>query len=116
MVKVNVGDTVIIHNGYRNTVQRTYEATVTKVARIWITVGEGYSARRFRLDDQTDGTGEGWAKRFYTLEQWAEREKLNAAHAYLHKQGISLRSDSPWRGKETELADVLKRLDNDAHS
>lgn len=47
MIDVKVGDTVWVDS--RN--GKAFPVTVTKVARIWITVGEGRGERKFRLED-----------------------------------------------------------------
>jgi hypothetical protein len=62
---------------------------------------------RLRLDTQTDGSqyASGW--RFYTLDQWAERVRLSEARALLRDQGIDIRHNSPWVGREVELANLL---------
>lgn len=111
IVKVKVGDEVVVSNG-RGT--KPYRATVEKVARVWITVrptGSSHAlTERFRLNDQTDGwTGAGGPGRFYTLEQWAEREAEMAAQAFLREQGITLEWGSPWRKRLPELADAVRK-------
>lgn len=103
MIDVKVGDTVIVH-GYH----RAKEATVTKVGRVWVFVGEGPSMQKFRLDDQTDGSGYSQRDRFYTLDQWAEKQRRDGAADVLRKHGIDLRPDSLWRGREIELANLLR--------
>jgi hypothetical protein len=103
MVDVHVGDTVMLCQPRRE----PREATVTKVARVWITVGEGYREEKFRRDTQADGP-DGYGKRFYTLTQWAEKRQRDEATTFLREQGIDLRNDSPWRDREIELAEVLR--------
>jgi hypothetical protein len=114
---VRVGDTVIVRSGNRSRNRRDERYTVTKVARVWITVqregGEGSGSwmpeRRFRLDDQTDGSGYGAPDQFYTVEQWAKSERENAALAFLREQGIMVESGSPWRTRAAELATLISR-------
>lgn len=106
MDKLTVGDTVIVHS-YR---QAPREAAITKIGRAWITVGEGRHEQRFRLDNQTDGSGYGHGSRFYTRAQWAEKQQLDAAMTFLRDQGIDVRFDSPWRGRETELATLIRSI------
>lgn len=104
MIDVNVGDTVIVTE-YR---QEPCEATVTKVARVWITAGEGWREKKFRRDDQTDGSDTGVPAHFYTLTQWAEKQQQVEVATFLREQGIDLRHDSPWRGREAELAGIIR--------
>lgn len=106
MIKLAVGDTVIVQ---RNR-QTPSELTITKIGRVWITVGEGWQEQRFRLDDQTDGSGYGYGSRFYTHAQWAEKQQRDAAVAFLRDHGIDVRFDSPWRGRETELANIIRSI------
>lgn len=101
---VAVGDTVIV-TGHRRPERRV---VVTKVGRTWITIGEGVHEQRFRIDDQTDGSKYGSPPRFYTLQQWAEKQERDEVTTYLCEQGIDLRFDSPWRGREAELAALLR--------
>lgn len=104
MIDVKVGDIVII--GGREYEPR--EATVTKVGRAWITVGEGWQEKRFRLDDQTDGSEIGYPVQFYTPSQWAEKQRADEASTFLREQGIEFGWTSPWRGREVELADLIR--------
>jgi hypothetical protein len=105
---MTVGDRVAITEGYRKT-DTVYHGTVTHVARVWITVQPDIgSPIKFRMDDQTTGTGYASAPRFYTLDQYAQRERELAASQFLKSQGISLNYDSPWRKRETELAELLR--------
>lgn len=105
MIKLAVGDTVIVQ---RNR-QAPSELTITKIGRVWITLGEGRHETRFRLDDQTDRSGYGHGSRFYTHAQWAEKQQRDAAVAFLRDQGIAVRHDSPWHGRETELATLIRK-------
>lgn len=110
MGKVEIGDTVIVK--IRNDrLDRRY--VVTNVARVWITVrpeGEMRAGRdrRFRLDNQTDGCPDAMA-RFYTLDQWADVQRKNEAWAFLRDQGVDVRRDGPWWGREIDLADLIRK-------
>lgn len=104
-VSVKVGDTIMVSMGYGG--KKTMEATVTKVGRVWI---ETNHLDKFRLDTQTNGSDYGDAPRFWTMEQWAERLKRNEACKFLGEQGIDVRfSGSPWRGREVELAEIIRK-------
>jgi hypothetical protein len=115
-ITVTVGQRVILLDGNHSKNLRTTDGTVVKVARVWIEVlpeglpddPNGWNRRRYRLDTQTDGTPYSYAPRFYTLEQWDERERRDAAATFLREQGIDLRWESPWRGREHELAELLR--------
>jgi hypothetical protein len=111
--QVAEGDTVVMQDGNHARRMSHRNGTVIKVARVWITVRpEGATRdsgdRRYRLDTQTDGGDRAFAGRFYTLDQWAERERRNAADAFLREQGIDVRRDGPWWRREVELADIIR--------
>lgn len=118
MINVKVGDTVWIapYHG------KAFPTTVTKVARVWITAGEGHAARKFRLDDQTDGNRD-FPTRFYTGQQWAELERTREVSAFLHAQGIVVRPESPpsraatnaWGADMLRTDDRALRVYRDAH-
>lgn len=100
---------VMITPSFRRTEQRAERnGTVTGKARVWITVeleGRGFPREvRFRLDDQSDGSGGHYAYRFRTPEQHAWYEAQNAAHAYLMSQRITVEMSSPWQDRKLELA------------
>ena len=114
MVDVKVGETVkvIEYPGGRVANAVVRDATVIKVARVWISVQIHDSLwnqeQRFRRDSQTDGSPYSLASRFWTLEQWAAKEKLDAALALLREQGIDIRHESPWKDREVDLAAMLR--------
>lgn len=107
MIDVKAGDKVKIVEGYgRSNVQ---DGEVIKVARVWVTIKVGtWNERKFRLDDQTDGSNYGMTPRFYTLDQWAEREARRSAQLFLREQGIDVRMGGAWFGREVDLAAMLK--------
>lgn len=81
----------------------TTRATVVKVGRVWCELQRqgGGCTERFRMDTRTPyapGKGYGSAPRFYTLEEWAERERAQADLAFLNKQAIRFDTyvKSPW--------------------
>lgn len=92
---------------------RPKRAVVTSKARVWIEAqpvdGEGRyrRSRRFRMDNQTDGSESHYATRFYTPDQWRYHQALGQATSYLKDQGIDIRWDSPWKGRAIELARVV---------
>lgn len=111
-IALEVGQEVVILTGYR---ARPTRGKVAKIGRAWIDVtpdgkmpDRNYPTSRFRLDTQTDGSGVGSPARFYTLDQWAEREREIAASKFLQEQGIDLRFGSPWRKRAVELADLIR--------
>lgn len=109
-VKVEMNQPVVMADGYRRGPDR---GTVVKVGRVWIEIlPEGWPAgrtRRFRLDTQTDGSEIGTPARFYTLDQWAERERRVEADRFLREQGIRIETGSRWHGREVELASLLRK-------
>lgn len=82
--------------------------TAVKVARVWLDVEpeDGrYLAlynRRLRMD--------GLDPRLLTLEQYAWDLRNRAAHDYVEAQGLEVDryNPSPWKGRELELANVLR--------
>ena len=112
-ITVEVGQPVIMVEGNHSRHMTTRRGTVTKAARVWITVqpdddAREYAARRYRLDSQTDGSPYSYAPRFYTLEQWAERERRIEAEQFLSEQGVRIERASPWSGHVIELAELIR--------
>jgi hypothetical protein len=112
MIKIEAGQEVMVSDVGRSTAN--WRGIVVWVGRVWMQVVHeedralpGAFRRKFRLDDQTDGSVYSSRARFYTLEQYEEKRKLDDATSFLKGQGIRLDYDSPWRGKETELAFAL---------
>jgi len=109
---VAVGDRVVMTSGNHARRLSAKHGTVVKVGRVWINVQPdgvlGDFTYRYRLDTQTDGSPYTSAARFYTLDQWEQKQRRDDAVQYLHDQGISIGFDSPWRGREIELADLLR--------
>lgn len=110
MIKVELRQPVMVFSGYgRHTIFKP--AIVTKVGRVWITAQDENSSwvqYRFRLDDQTDGSGYSQRSRFMTMEQYAEHQRETEGGKFLHEQGIDLRYDSPWYERKAELADIIR--------
>jgi hypothetical protein len=89
-------------------------ARVRKAARVWVElerVGDGYPREwRMRRDVQHEGsTYSGSNASFATLDQHQWDITRQWANGVLREAGIDLRSDSPWRGREIELADLLSK-------
>lgn len=93
---------------------RTWTKVIGK-ARVWLTVEEigprpnGGQPRRwkFRLDDQTDGSGLNSPARFQTRAQHEHSVAYSAAVLFLREQGIMLQLSSVWSGHEIELARLV---------
>lgn len=107
--KVQIGQTVMVTDGMGRAKAPGQLGTVVKVGRMWIDVHrEGQNwGWRFRLDTQTNGSNFGYPPRFYTLEQWAEKERQDAAAVYLREQGVSVEHGSPWHSRKVELATLV---------
>jgi hypothetical protein len=119
--KLAVGDPVFVilssnlHRGATRE-QRTHEAVVTEVRRVWCVLTETGRDRPFprtwkmRLDDQDEGDRMYPQNndRFVTPEQHAYETALYEARAYLREQGVRLEPRSPWVGREVQLAAVLR--------
>lgn len=109
MVKVEIGQTVMVTDGYGRAKTNVIRGEVVKIGRVWIDVhreGKGWGWR-FRLDTQTDGGTIGTPPRFYTLGQWAEKERQDNAAAFLLAQGVMVEYASPWRKRMVELARLM---------
>lgn len=118
-MNVGMNEPVVMVEGSRG--RRELHGKVVKVGRVWIEIQpEGWAdgrTIRFRLDTQTDGSKIGAPPHFYTLGQWAERQQREEAFKLLREQGISVDAGSPWRGREAELADLVRKVvatDDDA--
>lgn len=112
MIKVEPGQQVIVADRSRHSA--TWRGVVVWVGRVWMQVVReedqgrpGALRHKFRLDNQSDGSKYGDRARFYTLGQHVEKQKLDEATSFLKDQGIRLDYDSPWRGREVQLALVL---------
>lgn len=106
--KVSVADKVWVRSGYGRS-KTWVRAEVTKVARVWITTVavDGYpNEQRFRLDDQSDGSGYTQGGHFYTIEQYEWLTREQDAIDYLNSLGIC----DTFRLKVDKivLADVLR--------
>lgn len=104
----------------RKGADRYIPARVTKVARVWVTIESTEDSRyrpavwRMRLDTQDEGTQySGLNASFLTMDQHAWTETRDWALTVLKDHGIDLRSNSPWRGREIELADILAKVGQD---
>lgn len=93
---------------------RWIPARVVKVGRVWIDlegVDDGWPKTwRMRRDTQSEGTQySGSNASFATLDQHQWDETMAWARSVLKDNGIDLRNDSPWRGREVELADLVAK-------
>lgn len=73
---------------------------------------DAWFVRRFLLSDQREGptgTRVGYAASIATAEQDAYDTRQMDAVTYLRDQGITVALRSPWYGRETALAEALKR-------
>lgn len=127
--KLNVGDPVfVIENSNlargRSREQRTYEAVVTEVRRVWCVLTSTGGDRSFprtwkmRLDDQDEGDRMYPQNndRFLTPEQYEHETAQHEADLYLREQGVRLDPRSPWDGREIELAGLLKAYGSETGS
>jgi hypothetical protein len=95
---------VVIPSHRRGVHDRQILTKVTKRGRVWITVETAeLTARKdswpLRLDTQHDGKDSNYRTYFYTFEQMAYRETLQAARQFLSSQGIQTDYSSPWRSR-----------------
>lgn len=105
--QLKVGDEVMITEYASG---RYYKGTVVKIRRVWIEVQrEGWigthALYRFRLDTQTDGSSFS-GPHFWTMAQWAEREREQQDRAFLRAQGINI----GWRESKMTPATLINAL------
>lgn len=114
---LKVGDPVLIippHNVYKSAVD-PIEATVTKVARLFVTLTEtnstGRSPRtwRMRMSTQHEDSNYSHYDRFVTPDQYAWDTRQSTARQYLFEVGVSIDSRSPHRG-DTSFSLTLANL------
>lgn len=109
---IKIGERVVVsENGRRRS---DWPGIVVWTGRVWMQVvraedhGDLRALRRkFRFDTQTDGSTIGAPSRFYTLAQYAEKQRRDEALTFLKGQGVRLDYDSPWRRKEALLAEII---------
>lgn len=118
--EVTVGDqlvmiyrTGVLHSG--KSTDRIVPAIVTEAKRINLTVGqlatEGLQRRWWavRRDTRAEGGASGsYGWRAYTLDEHEHAQRLSAATSYLTQQGLMIRLGSAWRGREIELAALIR--------
>lgn len=93
---------------------RYIPAVVVKAARVWVDlkrVGKGWpQSWRMRRDTQSESTRySGSNASFATMEQHAWDETQTWARGVLKENGIRLDHQSPWKGREVELADLISK-------
>lgn len=111
---IKPGDKIII---FRRLVRggEEIQAEVTKVGRVWITAvkSSGYGAEyRFRKDDQTDGSKEGYRTVFRTPEQHAWVQRALAAEEFLKEAGIRVNKfeqEGRYVDNKVTLANIIRR-------
>ncbi len=116
------GHRVMVRRSYNDMRRRSPEeqyipATVVKAARVWIelegTEGNWKRTWRMRRDTQDQGTQySGSNDSFLTMDQYAWTETRDWALAVIKDHGLTVESRSPWRGRETELAEILAVADS----
>lgn len=116
--KIKAGDAVFIRRSPddqrgRPESERYIPARIEKAARVWIDIvsAEGIPLRwRMRRDTQAEQTSfSGSRASFLTAEQHVWEIEEAAARAYLNEQGLTIERGSPWRGREGELAELLRK-------
>jgi hypothetical protein len=110
---VKVGDELLVlPTSYGRSHLDPIPVRVTTAARVWLTMKPIDESRRreYRMRRDTQDTNNGYSHggRFVTAEQYAWEQARNAAFKSLRGQGIELRTDSPWHGREIELADIIR--------
>ena len=108
MGQYEVGQTVITSNPYGR--RGHEESTVTGVARKYVTVGEGYNARKFDMETGTEFIPGGYdfVGRIYSLPGWAELVARTAAIDELRGLGVEFRYTSSRRLTSGDLAEIVR--------
>ena len=116
---VKVGDHLIVEDPAprRNVPRGTYEVVVTKAARVWLEMAEvepGKYPRAWRMRRDTQDSGDRVYSqsnsRFYTLEQFAERQQDRVCAAVLRDHWVEISHKSRHYGDkqfQRELASWL---------
>lgn len=121
---LKAGDEVfVVRRGYemrgREPGDRYIPATVAKVGRVWIDIEVSIERRthKMRLDTQREQSNySAGVRSFVTPEQKAWDERLNDARRFLGKKHrIRADIDSPWYGREIELADLIRAGIEESH-
>lgn len=110
-----LGQTVIVRRGHGRQTEYV-RSVVVKIGRKLIDVepeGDGYLfhfERRFRMDDQHAPGNSSHLASFRTEAQYAWDLRKQEADRYLRDQGLEISNynPSPWKGRELELANVLR--------
>lgn len=98
------GDPIMVPKGWSRNVVEYEERTVSKVGRLWLSVGEGWQARRFRIASGTEEDNHG--RHALTIEQYAEIPLREAAVASFVRLKIP--------GAEYQIARWVEGLSLDA--
>jgi hypothetical protein len=109
------GDAVLVIPGrYGRGVREPIPATITKAARVWLTITEATASSlarewRMRRDTQREDSAHSYVNRFVTAEQYEAEQRAAADAQFLREQGIEVAYGSPWRGRVSELADLIRK-------
>lgn len=120
--KLDPGQRVIVRRSPNDMRRRPPEeryipAVVTKAAQVWVTLeqaDDGPRPKTWRMRRDTQNEGSNYSSlnaSFATLEQHAWDQAAWSALAVLRDHGIELARQSPWHGREIELAELLNSVD-----
>lgn len=125
--KLEPGQPVMVrrsHNDrrYRDHGDEYIPAKVVKVGRVWVDLERSdlgdlprwsINTWRMRMDRQSEATNySGSDASFATLDQHEWDKAQTWALAVLRDNGIRLDRESPWAGREVELANMISRGEN----
>jgi hypothetical protein len=110
--KLTVGDQVIVIQPIHRGAPHMYDATVTKVARVWIDLVEVTDRTyprvwRMRMNNQTDGGTTGIPTRFVTAEQYAWEQREKQARDYLREIRVEVWR-GPWNNDQVTFANLIR--------
>lgn len=113
---------VILPTTYGHDRPEPTPAKVVKIGRVWVSFERIEKGRHpndwtLRADTQNEGTGFNYQARFFTLDQWKQREAKRDADEFLDKHGIRVEPHSTWYPAEAriKLAAIIRHaLDRDA--
>ena len=107
MSQYEVGQTVVLSSPYAH--DEHTEGTVTKVARKYVTVGEGYSARKFDMETDVEFISGGYiGGNIYSLVEWADLVARTTVINELRKLGVEFRYGASRDLTSADLTEIIR--------
>jgi hypothetical protein len=111
------GDAVLIVPGrYGGTSREPIAATITKAARVWLTITEISTKPhprewRMRRETQREDSEYSYVDRFVTAEQYEAEQRIARDRKFLEEQRIRIDHHSPWHSRISDLADLIRKAE-----